>query len=69
MNPEQIQLAAKAAASLTKDQVILDAKIDEAQESTAFTPGGSSDPSVIDSMFRVAELMSHPLNGGVKLVL
>jgi hypothetical protein len=67
MTPDQIQLAAKAASTLAKDQIALDAEIisDKTQESTMTTVGGSSDPNVIDSMFRVAELMSYPPTGGV----
>jgi hypothetical protein len=67
MTPEQVELAAKAAATLSPDQLeaateIISEAVRETRESG---PGSATDPNVIDSMFRVAELMSQPPIGGV----
>jgi hypothetical protein len=67
MTPEQVELAAKAAATLSPDQLeaateIISEAVRETRESG---PGSSTDPNVIDSMFRVAEFMSQPPIGGV----
>lgn len=68
MTPEQVEQAAKAAASLSPDQLEAATEIiTDVVQSTPRErgPGSSMDPNVIDSMFRVAELMSLPPTGGV----
>jgi hypothetical protein len=60
-SPEQVELAAKAIESLSPDQLDAAAELLKG----GFMPGSAADPTVIDSMFRTAEIMSQPPSGGV----
>ena len=75
MSKDELEKAAEAAKqqmeNISPDMVDEAVKAMKQQSSAAkpvpegVVPGSSSDPNVIDAMFRVAEMMSKPNNGGV----
>jgi hypothetical protein len=65
MSPEQVEQAAMAAKNLSAEQFEAATKVVTSYATQTGEAGSSSDPNVIDNMFRVAELMSSPPTGGV----
>lgn len=65
LSVEQLDQLKEARSMATDAQILADGDDDNSDETAAVVAMGSTDPSVIDANFRLAEIMSQPPSGGV----